>query len=128
MVTRDAVAAWLEAYVRAWETYDADTIGALFSEDAAYYYGPYDEPVRGRGAIVATWLDEGRRDPPGTYAARYEPVAVEGDVAVANGRSRYFEADGATPRTEYDNIFVIRFDAAGRCAEFREWYMERPKG
>lgn len=125
MTDRASVAAWLEAYSHAWQTYDPAEIGALFSEDAAYYNGPYEEPVRGREAIVAAWLEN--RDAPGTYASHYEPLVVEGDRAVANGRSRYFEADGSTLKTEFDNIFVLRFDAAGRCAEYREWYMRRPK-
>ena len=122
---RMAVQRWLDAYVQAWMSYDPDAIGALFSEDAVYYYHPYDEPVRDREAIVASWVEPEQRDAPGTYSAHYEPVAVEGDVAVTNGRSRYFEADGMTLRTEFDNIFVLRFDEAGRCREFREWYVER---
>ncbi len=120
-----AVQAWLDAYVHAWETYDPAEIAALFTEDAACYYHPYDEPVRGREAIVASWIEPRRRDAPGTYAAHYEPLAVEGPIAVAHGRSQYFEPDGTTLKTEFDNLFVLRFDESGRCAEFREWYMER---
>ena len=26
----------------------------------------------------------------------------------------------------YDNCFVMRFDADGRCREFTEWYVKRP--
>lgn len=120
-----AVRAWLDAYVHAWQTYDPAEIAALFTEDAVYYYHPYDEPAKGREAIVAAWIDPPGRDAPGTYAGHYEPLVVEGPLAVAHGRSQYFEADGKAPRTEFDNIFVMRFDEHGRCAEFREWYMER---
>lgn len=126
MVDRDTVRGWLDRYVAAWKSYDAEAIGDLFTEDATYASGPFDEPVRGREAIVASWLEE--PDEPGTYDGRYEPIAVDGDVAVANGRSRYFEADGATLASEFDKIFVLEFDAAGRCAEYREWYIERPTG
>ena len=28
----------------------------------------------------------------------------------------------------YDNCFVMAFDAEGRCREFTEWYVERPRG
>lgn len=125
MINTAAVAAWLNAYSEAWRTYDPKAIAALFGEDAAYYYGPFDEPVRGRDAIVESWL--ANRDAPGSYEGRYVPLAVEGDLAVANGHSRYFEADGTTLKTEFDNIFVLRFDGQGRCSEFREWFMERPK-
>jgi hypothetical protein len=53
-------------------------------------------------------------------------VLVAGDEAVARGYSRYFNTNG-TVRDEYDNLFLLRFDADGRCAEFREWYMKKPK-
>ncbi|HEV8652012.1 MAG TPA: nuclear transport factor 2 family protein [Actinomycetes bacterium] len=121
-VDRQQVAAWLDAYVQAWRTYDPKAIGELFSEDAVYAYEPWGEPERGREAIVAAWLEE--RDEPGTYKGSYEPLAVDGDLAVATGRSRYFEPDGTLQR-EYHNVFALRFDGEGRCREFREWYMLR---
>lgn len=122
---RATVQRWLDAYVHAWQTYDPAEVGALFTEDAVYHYDPFGEPVRGCEAIVASWLEN--RDAAGTYQAHYQPLAVDGDVAITNGRSRYFEADGTTPKDEYDNIFLLRFAADGRCSEFREWYMRRPK-
>jgi ketosteroid isomerase-like protein len=122
-VDERAVADWLDGYARAWGSYDPDEIGALFSQDAVYAYNPFDEPVRGREAIVASWLED--RDEPGTYEGRYQPVLVAGDQAVAHGSSRYFDTDG-TVADEYDNLFVLRFDAAGRCSSYQEWYMQRP--
>jgi hypothetical protein len=86
-LTRETVAVWLRAYVRAWETYDPDTVADLFSEDATYTYHPFDEPIRGRLAIVASWLEG--EDPAGTYEGQYAPVAIDGNLAIANGRSRY---------------------------------------
>ncbi|HTE67351.1 MAG TPA: nuclear transport factor 2 family protein [Actinomycetes bacterium] len=118
-----AVAAWLDGYSQAWKTYDPEQIGALFSEDAVYFYNPFDEPVTGREAIVASWLEE--RDEAGTYEGRYRPVLVAGDVAVARGYSRYLDTNG-TLAEEYDNLFLLRFDADGRCATYREWYMAKP--
>ncbi len=125
MLDRATVSAWLDAYVQAWKTYEKDAIGALFSEDAIYYYNPYSEPVRGREAIVASWLAE--PDIAGTYDAHYEPIVIEGDRAVTNGRSRYFEQGGSKLKDEWDNVFILRFDEQGRCKEYREWYMRRPK-
>jgi ketosteroid isomerase-like protein len=124
-MTHETAGTWLDAYVRAWETYDPQAIGELFAEDAAYFEGPYEEPIRGRQAIVERWLVN--PDPKGSFAAQYRPLAVESDLVVANGRSRYFQPDGVTMRVEYDNIFVLRFDADGRCAEYREWYMRQPE-
>jgi hypothetical protein len=115
---------WLAAYVAAWKSYDPEAIGALFSDEARYRYHPYDEPLRGREAIVSAWLEDDP-DEPGTYEASYEPLAVDGDVAVATGSSTYTHPDGSI-RAVYDNCFVLRFDGDGRCVEFTEWYAKRP--
>jgi ketosteroid isomerase-like protein len=122
-VDEQAVAAWLDGYSRAWKTYDPEQIGELFSEDAVYFDNPFDEPVRGREAIVASWLED--PDEEGTYEGRYRPVLVAGDQAVANGYSRYLDGDGGVVK-EFDNLFLLRFDADGRCVEYREWYMRKP--
>ncbi len=119
-----AVAAWLDGYSQAWSTYDPEQSGALFSADAVYWYDPFTEPLRGREAIVADWLED--RDEAGTYEGAYRPVLVAGDQAVARGYSRYLNTNG-TVADDFDNLFLLRFDADGRCAEYREWYMSKPK-
>ena len=126
MINHATVAEWLNAYVEAWKSYDPQAIGNLFAADATYSYNPFDdEAVRGRDAIVAHWLEY--QDDPGTFDAHYEPIAVDGNIAVANGRSHYFEVKDKTPEKVFDNIFVLRFDDHGQCVEFREWYMQ-PRG
>jgi SnoaL-like domain len=129
---QDSARDWLNRYVAAWTSYDPDHIGNLFSDAIAYRYHPYDEPVVGREAVVASWLGDAgsdgasTRDAPGTYEAEYSPIAVDGDTVVATGTSRYRELpDGPVVRT-YDNCFVMRFDGDGRCREFTEYYLRRP--
>ncbi|MEA2621820.1 MAG: hypothetical protein QOH61_730 [Chloroflexota bacterium] len=112
---------WLDRYVAAWKSYDPEQIGDLFSEDAEYRYHPQSDPVRGRAAIVSSWLDN--KDDPGTYDAGYEPLAIDGENHVAQGWSRYLDADGAL-RDEYWNIYLVRFDADGRASLFTEWWMQ----
>ncbi|HEX2907991.1 MAG TPA: nuclear transport factor 2 family protein, partial [Phototrophicaceae bacterium] len=51
----DCFAAWVAAYGRAWETHDAALISRLFAEDALYFIKPFDEPLRGRAAIIEYW-------------------------------------------------------------------------
>jgi ketosteroid isomerase-like protein len=118
--TDEIVQAWLDAYVEAWRTYDRDSIAALFSAGASYAYHPYDEPLRGRDAIVADWL--ANRDEPGSWEASYRPLLIAGDRAVATGETRY--ADGKV----FSNLYVLRFDAEGRCSELVEWYVKHPGG
>jgi ketosteroid isomerase-like protein len=123
---------WLRAYISAWKSYDPDEIRNLFAENVEYRYHPYDDPVTGRDAVVESWLGESAhegassRDPEGTYDARYQAIAVDGDVAVATGTSSYTAELGGAVEKVYDNCFVMRFDSDGRCREFTEWYMKRP--
>lgn len=124
MINIESVNIWLSNYVEAWKSYDPEAIGALFSDDARYYYSPYSEPLEGREAIVADWLKN--KDKAGTYTAEYKLIATNGNLAVTNGRSTYFEDDGKTVRREYHNIFVMEFDELGRCNFFKEWYMKKP--
>jgi hypothetical protein len=144
LVEKAEVDRWLRAYVEAWKSYDGEQIGDLFSEDVQYRYHPYDEPVLGRAELVRSWLGEASdpgtsdpgtsdsgasdRDKPGTYDAAYRAVAVDGDVAVATGTSTYLSGPGGPVEEIFDNCFVMRFDSAGRCREFTEWYVRRPRG
>ncbi len=121
---RAKVQGWLDRYVAAWKSYDREEIAELFSEDAAYRYHPYDEPVTGRAAIVESWFEDA--DEPGTFDGNYSPVAIDSDVAVATGSSTYRRADGNIEKI-YDNCFVMSFDPDGRCSSFTEWFIERPQ-
>jgi hypothetical protein len=45
---------------------------------------------------------------------------------VATGTSRYRELAGGPVVRTYENCFVMRFDADGRCRAFTEYYLRRP--
>lgn len=79
-MTHDDVQAWLDRYVGAWQTYDPEAIGNLFSEDVEYRYHPQDDPVRGRAEIVTAWVS-----PDGDASARRAWV-VEGALPPVRGR------------------------------------------
>src|SRR3954449_4068503 len=111
----------------------SEQIAALFSADARYRYHPYDEWVRGRDAIVRSWLGErtaegaSTPDQPGTWEADYRTIAVDGDVAVVVGSTTYSVEPGGPVDRVYDNCFILNFDSDGCCREFTEWYVERPR-
>src|ERR1700680_2401790 len=98
MLERATVQRWLDAYVSAWKSYDSQAIGDLFRENAVYAYNPFSEPVQGRASIVASSLED--PDAAGPYDGHYEPIMIEGDRAITNGRSLYFEPDGTTLKAE----------------------------
>ena len=124
MIDHPAADRWLRDYVAAWRSYDAGAIAALFTEDVVYRYHPWDEPVRGRDAVLRSWTEA--PDPPGTYDGEYRTRAVDGDTVVATGSSLYRDAPDGPVTKSFDNCFVMRFAADGRCREFTEWYMRRP--
>jgi len=131
-ITHESVQAWLDAYAHAWETYDADDVRALFSEDAEYRWHPADEPERGRESIVEAWLNPSgsasSRDVPGTYKAELRPFAVDGNRAVAVGTCTYW-SDASRSKVDriYYNNWLLEFDEDGKCRSFTEYYMKQPK-
>lgn len=130
-MTAEEVQAWLDRYIAAWASYDADSIGDLFTDDALYRFHPSDDGFVGRDAIVEAWLapsgDASTRDDPGTWEARYEPFAIDGRRAVAVGWSRYFtDSSKASVENVWDNVYLIEFADDGRCKLFVESYVQRP--
>jgi uncharacterized protein (TIGR02246 family) len=112
------VTAWIEAYVRAWNTNDPNDIGALFTDDASYSTEPYRAPWRGREAIVRGWLEH--RDEPGETTFTWQPVSITDEVAVIAGSTTY-------PDRVFSNLWLIRLTPDGTCREFSEWWMEHPE-
>ena len=88
---------WLRRYIDAWRLNDPVAVGDLFSVDVRYAFDPFGEAVVGRNAVIESWLDD--PDTPGSWEADYDVLAVDGDVFVAHGRTRYLTDDrwpGAT--------------------------------
>jgi hypothetical protein len=117
---RSAFINWVEGYIRAWNSNEPQEIGALFSSDASYYTGPFDEPWSGREVIIDEWL--GRKDEPGSYTFEYELVATEGDLGIIRALTRYLN-----PPREYSNIWFIKLNESGESVEFIEWWMKKKK-
>ena len=121
------VARWLTDYVEAWKLLDPAAIGGPLQRGRAVPVPPVGragaESVRGRDAIVASWLEH--QDAPGSWTADYSPWLVHDDRAVAVGVSRYLAADGSTVEQEFQNVFLLVFDDECRVA-FGERHMKRP--
>ena len=121
-VTHAAVSAWLDRYAQAWQTYDRDAIGSLWTDDAEYRWHPADEPTVGRDAIVEGWLEN--RDAAGTYEGAYAPFVGNGNRAVAFGTSTYWtDATRTTIKGVYYNNWLLEFAEDGRCSSFTEYWM-----
>ncbi|AYF96840.1 nuclear transport factor 2 family protein [Protaetiibacter intestinalis] len=118
MTDHDTVDRWVRDYRTAWESNLPDDIRGLFTPDAEYFTGPFDDPWRGHDDIVAKWLEAA--DQPGDTEFSWKVLGVEGDTGFVEGRTDYREGRA------YANLWVIELDEAGRARRFTEWYMRRP--
>ena len=111
----DRCRAWVESYVDAWNSNDGSDIGSLFTEEASYFSSPSEDPVEGREAIVAWWIDN--KDEPGSTTFEFEVLIADERVGIVSGIARY--PDGVV----YHDLWEIRFDG-DRCRRFVEWWMK----
>ncbi len=114
---------WVLAYERAWRAPGTESLGEIFTRDARYRQGPYEEPVIGLAAIEVMW-DAERDGPDEVFSMTSEVVAVDGSTAVVRAEVRY----GRPVHQEYRDLWVIGFADDGRCASFEEWpfWPDRP--
>jgi ketosteroid isomerase-like protein len=115
-VTHEHVHGWLDRYERAWRTAGTAALADVFAEDASYLTAPFDPLITGIAGIGEMWERE-RDSPDEPFTMTSEIVAVEGDTAVVRVEVEY----AAPPATQYRDLWVIRFDASGRCRAFEEW-------
>ncbi|HEX9797426.1 MAG TPA: nuclear transport factor 2 family protein, partial [Anaerolineales bacterium] len=110
---------WIKGYLAAWTSNQPGEIGALFTEDAAYYTAPYRPGWHGRQAIIDGWLD--RKDAPDSWSFEYKVIVEQGDLGVIEGVTTYHDQG-----RWYSNLWLIWFDGDGRCRKFVEYFMQQP--
>ena len=113
---RAGLAAWIDAYERLWRTPGTDGLAALFTDDAAYSMGPFEETQHGLRAIAELWERE-RKSADEPFRMTSEIVAVEQVTGVSRVEEFY---DGPPPR-HYRDLWIVRLDDSGRCTHFEEW-------
>jgi hypothetical protein len=113
-VDHSDVERWLESYERAWRAPGTEALAELFSPAATYSPSPWARAVEGLADIARFWEHE-RTGPDEQFAMTHEVVAVDGATAVVR-----VSVDYAT-ESRWRDLWVIRFDADGRCSAFEEW-------
>jgi hypothetical protein len=121
-VTLDELRVWLDVYGRAWERQEVDAFVACFTEDAAYYWGPFGEPLRGQAEIRARTEEAVSRQ--SGIVFEHKPLVTPDGRGVAWWTVTYDVPDSGT-RVQDEGIFLVALDDDGRCREFREWWNER---
>lgn len=106
---------WVDGYVRAWKSKNADDVRAIFADDAEYWFRPDDpEPVIGLEAIVRMWLEE---EEPADPQFEFEVLVEDERIGIVRGRTDY------PGHQLYWNLWEVHFADDGRAARFVEWFM-----
>jgi hypothetical protein len=118
-----ALEKWLAGYERAWEQRDPARAAELFTANAAYHEMPFEAPKAGQAGIREYWasVTADQRD----IDFKSQVISVTGQTGVAHW-SATLTAPSSGARVELDGVFVLTFDANGRCSELREWWHVKP--
>ena len=113
---------WLRRYGDAWAARDGDAAASLFSEDAAYCWGPFAEPLVGHVAIRDRW---------NAATADLEDVRFRAEAIGRDGARRFVRwrvelREPGQASVALDGVFVLDFADDGRCSRLQEWWMVRP--
>lgn len=125
MVDYAAAGEVLEAYGRAWETFEGDAWVAIFTEEAEYHEDPFGEPLVGHNALRAYLLDAGasQRDVEFTVERHW----VSGPTILAAWRATFTRRESGR-LVRMAGFLTAEVAADGRIARFREWTIYGPEG
>ncbi|HWF15895.1 MAG TPA: limonene-1,2-epoxide hydrolase family protein [Acidimicrobiales bacterium] len=112
---RETIAAFVDAFVAAWPTGVAASLGDFFAEDAVYHNGPL-APVAGRAAIVENL--ESLMAVGGRVSVDMVHVVADGGVVMTE-RVDFLEADGRRIALPVLGVFEVE---SGRIAAWRDYF------
>ncbi|HKW35677.1 MAG TPA: nuclear transport factor 2 family protein [Candidatus Acidoferrum sp.] len=118
-LTREAFAAWMDQYGRAWEARDAKAATELYAENGTYQVTPLLEPMRGRPAILEYWKHVARTEENIQFG--YQILASTPQHGIAQWWANFVIVPQQL-KTKLDGIFVIALDHRGKCLQLREWW------
>lgn len=125
MIDYAAAGDLLEAYGRAWTSFNGDAWVALFSADAEYHESPFSPPIVGHNALRAYLLDasESQADVEFTVERHW----VSGPTVLAAWHASFIRrASGGLVRMA--GFLTAEVAGDGRITRFREWTQYGPEG
>lgn len=108
---------WLDGYGFAWQARDPEAFTDLFSDEARYYWTPFDAPKYGTSEISKAFSDAVATQEDIHF--EYSLIAFDDDTGLAHWHCRFNRGGNAV---EIDGILRALFDDEGLCEEFREWW------
>ena len=114
---------WLEAYGRAWQTFDGDAWVGLFTEDAEYHEDPFGAPHVGHNALRSFLLDAANRQRDVDFTL--ERHWVSGSTVLAAWHASWKRrSDGGVGRIA--GFLTADLADDGRISRLHEWWMAAP--
>jgi hypothetical protein len=108
---------WIQAMGAAWEARDKNSFAQLFTENAHYYWTPFDQVLAGRdqigGAVGQAFANQQN------IKFRYNVIDWSDRAGTAHWRCT-FDRDGK--QIIVDGILRAIIDEDGFCEEFKEWW------
>ncbi len=112
----ETVQRFIAAFIKAWPTTDATTLGSFFAEDAAYHNGPL-EPVVGRTAILATFAQFMSMG--GLVDVDIVHMVAEGGIVMTERVDHFTRDDGRTISLPVMGVIEVR---DGVIAAWRDYF------
>lgn len=113
----------LDAFGRAWASFDGDLIVSLFTEDGEYHEDPFGPALVGHNAIRAYWLAESETTSDVEFQVERHWVA--GDTVLAAWHASYRDRGASVP-TRLAGFMTWAMAPDGRIARLREWLVTAP--
>ena len=111
---QQAIEDWVAAYEALWRAPGTEMLAEIFAPEVVYLTSPWGRPVHGLQAVAELWEAE-RDGHDAQFTMESRVLAVDGATAVVRAEVEY--AAGGRWR----DLWVLTFDAQGRCASFEEW-------
>jgi ketosteroid isomerase-like protein len=111
----------LDAFARAYETFDGDLVVSLFTDDAEYHEDPFAPPLVGHNAIRRYWLDAAETQDQVEFT--FERHWVSGGTVIAVWHMSW-RTRGTTDRFRASGVLVLDI-RDGSIARLREWWHGR---
>ena len=112
----------LDAYGRAWESFDGDAWVALFGDGAEYHEDPFEPPLVGHNALRAYLVEAAETQDQVEFTI--ERHWVSGSTVLAAWHASYVRR-GTGARVRLAGFMTLDVAPDGRIDRFREWWHRR---
>ncbi len=112
---------WLKNLGRAWMEQKPEIMREICVEEVRYFESPFGKPLIGPAAVARQWQNDvvGKQK---DIKFQYDIVSFSMTVNIAHW-SAEFTRTKDNSRVALDGIFIVKLDKAGKCTEFRQWWV-----